>query len=73
MTSKHGGDAHRCPSCVQIFSKKDQLQSHMDIDHPSKTKCQDCNKDFSTPDGLRTHMVLIHSKMFSCKHCDQGM
>ena len=73
MTSKHGEDAHRCPSCVQIFSNKNQLKSHMEKDHPSKTKCQDCNKDFYNTKGLRTHMIMIHSKMFSCQHCDQGM
>jgi len=62
----------KCQYCLELFSDKQRLESHIKrshkhIRHPNI--CPDCSKRFTLPKDLKRHQQSVHQhkKLFMCK------
>lgn len=62
---------HECPSCNQIYESRNDLISHLKVDHNGETpyKCVECSETFSTSHGLADHVLNHPDKRHECKFC----
>jgi len=65
--------SHQCPNCTSIFSRKDNLMSHIASVHEKKKphQCTDCDQTYAKKDNLKVHMAAIHEglRLNKCPHC----
>ena len=66
--------SHQCPHCESIFSRKDNLISHIASVHERKKpyQCTDCNQSYAKKDNLKVHVAAIHEgkKLNKCPDCE---
>ena len=68
-----------CPRCQKEFTKKSNLQTHVENVHEKKRhKCAQCEKDFASRGGLRDHKLTKHEgkkrkiNKKQCPHCKKS-
>ena len=66
--------SHQCPHCESLFTRKDNLISHIASVHERKKpyQCTDCNQSYAKKDNLKVHVAAIHEgkKLNKCPDCE---
>merc|ERR1712008_189120 len=66
--------SHQCPQCESLFTRKDNLISHIASVHERKKpyQCTDCNQTYAKKDNLKVHVAAIHEgkKLNKCPDCE---
>lgn len=62
---------HECSSCNQTYKTRQELISHIKIDHNGSTpyKCVRCSETFSTSNALSSHVLKHPDKRHKCRFC----
>ena len=73
ITHKNEGN-HKCKSCEEIFSTKEEVAKHYQLVHDEKDRqCKTCDKILLTKSRLNHHMKIVHeTKNFKCELCDKA-
>nr|XP_029716610.1 transcription factor Ouib-like [Aedes albopictus] len=64
---------YRCRICLQFFTNKDAINSHLLGSHTNvkKLQCLNCSKIFRGSQGLNVHVRKCYTlTSFACQHCD---
>ena len=70
MKDTHADTHHICAECIQCFSTKKTLNTHMQCHKDRKEECDQCGKKFSLKAELKEHVKAVHEKAFKCE--EQG-
>ena len=63
---------HVCDLCGQRFTRKHDVQRHMNAKHlldGVKHECTDCGKTFNRKDNLKQHQSICQAIRFKCPRC----
>ena len=64
--------SHSCPSCMETFRNKEDLNEHMKLHTDGDHNCTLCDLEFNTKHALEKHTNIKHLKKsdLNCNICN---
>ena len=62
--------SYKCGTCNKIFSKYDELGTHISTEHKKYFQCLHCGQNFSLIEEMKNHVKNVHAELNDENKCD---
>ena len=62
--------SYKCGTCSKIFSKYDELGTHIRTEHKKYFQCVHCGQNFSLIEEMTNHVKNVHAELNDKNKCD---